>query len=276
MKTILSAFILLSLCFISCTFSSSTNTGSKTSNTTRTINGAEIRYNETIAEDQANTLIDYLKKNNFFDGTPVKVQVNKVAGVVHFAMVINDKDAASEEYQALGTVMIDELQQQVFKGSMVEIDYCDDNFNIIKNIKGTAGVSDVTAVSMPDATKADESKLFNKSWFCENITGGAPRDEAKAAKDLEILKNNFSFNFDEGGTFGSQFINQHDVTSPVEVLGSYTLNGNSLSLHHLTIGGQPTNQQMNFSIRLIDDKMQLISQEPGQPNLVMTFTPEYE
>jgi hypothetical protein len=269
MKTILFPLFFISLFAISCSVSTSKKT------TKLTFNGGELFYTDSVTEAQAKALGNYLVESKFYNGDPKTVQLDKENGIIQFSMVLNDTLANSAEYQTMGVAFIDELQQNVFKGSKVEMNYCDEYMKLRKKIKGNetaVATTNTEANAVSDNQTANPFEFIAGYWLCSNITGGNV-DAAQQAKDLEILQTNFSFSINEDGTFTSNFINQTDLQNPVPIKGNYTINSNQINFTNLQVNGQPNpDQKMNFEISMpTADQLQLISTSPGTEALVMSF-----
>jgi hypothetical protein len=254
MKHTILSLLILSVFFSACTTDKET--------TRLTFNGGELLYTDSITATQAKALGEYLTKTGFYDGKPKTVQLDKQDGVIHFGMVLNDSFANSQQYQTMGVAFVDELEQNVFKGSTVELDYCDENMKVKKNIKGNDADKKEAVVNAGDAIEG--------TWICNNITGGEA-DAEKQADDLKVLKTNFTFTFNDDLTFKSNFVNQTDVSQPLDMNGNYTIVKDNISFHHLTINGQPAGEKMLFNLAMNDGGFHLISQTDGVKDLIMTF-----
>ncbi len=271
MKTILFPFLLLSMATISCSVSSSKKT------TKLTFDGGELLYTDSVTEAQAKALGNYLVENKFYNGDPKTVQLDKENGIIQFSMVLNDTLANSAEYQTMGAAFVQELEQNVFKGNTVEVNYCDEYMKPKKKIKGDATAMATTNTGIADATPASETgtpeefQFIAGYWLCSNITGG-DSDAAKQAHDVEILQTNFDFNMSQDGTFTSHFANQADLENPLPIRGNYAISNRQIDFTGLRINDKPTGQKMSFEINMpIADQLQLISHEPGKKDLVMSF-----
>lgn len=273
MKVILFPFLLLSLFVGSCTYTSSTKT------TTRTFNGGELIYHYSITDAQANALGEYLTQTGFYDGKAKTVDLSKQNGIIHFAMVVKDEFANSSDYQTQCIAFINDLEKEVFKGGTVEIDFCDDQMKVKKNLKGEAkaiadtDTKETPATNVSDTESENPFQFIAGYWLCSNITGGGDMDAAQQARDLEILQSNFDFNISESGTFTSNFINQNDLKNPVPIKGNYAISNGQINFTELQINNQSTpDQKMSFRVNMpTADELQLISQTPGKANLVMSF-----
>ncbi len=248
MKQILFSIFILSIFFASCTADEKT--------TRLSFNGGELLYTDSVTEAQAKELGNYLVETNFYDGRKKTVQLDKVANVFHFAMIPNDSIINSPQYTALAQTLCDNLSQYVFNDAKVEVDFCDDLMHVKKNIKAS-----------PD----NSSEKITGNWICANIIGGEITDAKKQDAELEVLKTNFTFTFNTDQTFKSNFINQDDVSKPLNVQGYYTIVKNKISFHHLTINNKPADEEMLFSILIYNGEFQIISQTPGSKDLIMTF-----
>ena len=253
MKLIFIFPIILVMMLISC--------GVKT--TKLSFNGGELLYTDAITADQAAKLGNYLVQSKFYDGKPKTVQIDKKDGLVHFAMVLNDTLAKSAEYQTMGEAFVDELEQAVFNGQTVALDYCDEYLNVRKTISNPKAAT--------GKTSNNETPTLTGAWVCTDISGGNTEPQ-KAAADLAVLKTNFKFNFNGSDqTFKSDFMNGADVSQPLQVEGFYTVVKDKISFHHLKVNNQPAAEEMVFNFGLNDKQMQLISRTEGVKDLVMTF-----
>lgn len=253
MRLLFSSALFLSFLFLSC------NAGPKT--TKLTFNGGELLYTDSITEVQAKKLGDFLVNSGFYDGKEKTVQIDKQEDIIHFAMILTDSLAFSDDYHNMGLKFIDELETYVFKGSPVELDYCDKYMKVKKNIKKTD-----TAKDIPNA----KGRIYG-SWVCSDITGGNESDPSKTASDLAVLKTNFTFTFNDDSSFESDFVNQEDVHSPIPIKGFYTIVNEKISFHHLSVNGEEKPHEMLFTFLQDNNTFQLVSHTEGVDDVIMTF-----
>lgn len=257
MKQMLFSLLILSTFFASCSADKKT--------TKLSFNGGELLYTDLVTEAQAKDLGNYLVKEGFYDGRKKTTQLDKQGNVFHFAMILNDTLINSAEYTAMGQLSCDELSQKVFHGSPVEVDFCDDQMNVKKNLK---------AIPAKPLTENTQENIMDKiwgTWMCSNITGGEQSNPEKDKADLAILTTNFTFAFNDDNTFMSDFINNQDVSHPMDVQGTYKFLSNKIVLEHLKINGKPEAQHMVFDIDFKGGQLILTSKEAGKNDLVMSF-----
>ncbi|MFA6448965.1 MAG: hypothetical protein WCX65_05850 [bacterium] len=94
-------------------------------------NGGELYYTSSITESEANRLVQYLG-NDYFDGTPKTVQINKTASTYEFRMVIKKGLEKDPQYIEIAKGVAKELSTEVFGGSQVDIHLCDENLKTIR------------------------------------------------------------------------------------------------------------------------------------------------
>lgn len=99
-------------------------------------NGSELYYKSPVMEEDALALGEYLKNAGWFDkDSPVKtVQVLKVWETYQVRFPVKegyDKDA---EYIKTCRMMAEEISDQVFRGSAVEIHLCDDRLVTLTSV----------------------------------------------------------------------------------------------------------------------------------------------
>ena len=94
----------------------------------RSWNSTALRFNytESVTEEEATALGEYLEESEFTDGSEKTVQLNKEDDVYQFRMVHN-KDVEIDEVketQLLLFAML--LSEEVFDGEEVELHLCDE------------------------------------------------------------------------------------------------------------------------------------------------------
>jgi preprotein translocase subunit SecF len=98
-------------------------------------NGGELYYTKNVTEAEAKKLGTYLVEQEFFDGKPKSVQLDKSGSTYQFRMVVQPEkqnDAATLEImKAFGS----QLSSGVFNNAPVEIHICDDQLKTLKVVK---------------------------------------------------------------------------------------------------------------------------------------------
>src|SRR5687767_4143684 len=124
MKKIVSVFVLTSLIAYSCGF-----IPKKVEK-----NGVRIEYTKDVTVDDANKLLDYLASNNE-DGTTKDFKLSKEGDGFRIKMVTRSGFSDDEKNIELMTDFACEISKDVFGGKMVNLDLCDDTWNLKKGIK---------------------------------------------------------------------------------------------------------------------------------------------
>ena len=98
-------------------------------------NGGELYYTDKVTEADAKKLGDYLVKEEFFDGKPKTVQLNKEGSAYQFRMVVikeKQNDAAAIEGMK---DIAKELSANVFNNAPTEVHICDDQLKTLQVVK---------------------------------------------------------------------------------------------------------------------------------------------
>jgi len=127
-------------------------------------NGGELYYTTNVTRDEANKLGEYLVKDGFFDGKTKTVQIEKRGKVFQFRMVAKSGAAEDPHMIAIAKVMAAQLSKNVFDGSPVEFQFCDDRLKSIKALETFSGLdfngNDVFFTSQVTREMADKLGKF--------------------------------------------------------------------------------------------------------------------
>ncbi len=98
-------------------------------------NGGEVYYTDKVTETEAKKLGEYLVKEEFFDGKPKTVQLDKAGAVYQFRMVVQKEKQSDEQTMELMKVFAGQLSSDVFNDAPVEMHVCDESLKTIRVIK---------------------------------------------------------------------------------------------------------------------------------------------
>jgi len=98
-------------------------------------NGGELYYTKNVTETDAKKLGEYLVKENFFDGNPKTVQLDKQGTTYQFRMVVQKEKQSDEATEALMKIFAIQISSEVFADAPVEMHICDDNLKTVKVVK---------------------------------------------------------------------------------------------------------------------------------------------
>lgn len=119
--------ITLFLFVIACTMGCIQNYGKKL-----LFNGGELYYTPNVTLSEASKLGQYLVTEEFFDGNPKTVQLNKTGNTYEFRMVVK-KGLENDQDVLLGVKILSAaLSENVFQGNQVDIHLCDEYLDTIR------------------------------------------------------------------------------------------------------------------------------------------------
>jgi hypothetical protein len=97
----------------------------------------ELYYTENVTVEEAQSLGDYLVKQEFFtnDGNGISAQLNKTADIYEFRMVV--KEGSEEDQDTIDTMKLFayDLSQDVFNGESLNIHLCDETLTTLKVVE---------------------------------------------------------------------------------------------------------------------------------------------
>lgn len=132
-----------------------------------------------------------------------------------------------------------------------------------------AADASATTEASTEAAAPAATTLVGK-YILDGLEGGNKPAEQQA-KDLAVLRTNFTMEFDEDGAFRSQFLNEQDVNKPLPMAGKYErLDDGAAVAITVPFGGK--DQTMKYKSELLPDGgLKLTHFEQGVAPLVMTF-----
>lgn len=98
-------------------------------------NGGELYYTKNVTEADARKLGEYLVKQNFFDGKPKTVQLDKSGATYQFRMVVQKEKQTDEATALIMKVFAIQLSSEVFDDAETEVHVCDENLKTLRVIK---------------------------------------------------------------------------------------------------------------------------------------------
>lgn len=98
-------------------------------------NGGEVYYTDKVTETEAKKLGEYLVKEEFFDGKPKTVQLDKAGTVYQFRMVVQKEKQSDEQTIELMKVFAGQLSSDVFNDAPVEMHVCDESLVTVRVVK---------------------------------------------------------------------------------------------------------------------------------------------
>ena len=97
--------------------------------------GSKLFYTSAVSKEQANKLGDYLLESGFFQkDNPGTVQITKEGDVYQFRMVVKGGKAQEMEFLKIAGMFAAQLSKDVFDNEMVEMHFCDKNFETIQTV----------------------------------------------------------------------------------------------------------------------------------------------
>ena len=125
MKKVIQIFTVV--LFISATLFNCTNYGKE-----KNFDGAQLFYTSNITESEVNSLGNYLIESGFAGGESKTVQINKEGGTYQFKIVVKKGIEQDNEYAQVFKQFAYEISKDVFNGSQVDIDACDENLKTLR------------------------------------------------------------------------------------------------------------------------------------------------
>jgi hypothetical protein len=97
-----------------------------------TSNGDVLFYTSTVAEEEAQKLLQYLVDQGLYDGSGMLAQINKNYDTYEFRLTI--KKGLEQDQEVIDTFKMfsKELSKTIFNGESVDIHLCDDNLNTLR------------------------------------------------------------------------------------------------------------------------------------------------
>jgi preprotein translocase subunit SecF len=95
-------------------------------------NGGELYYTDNVTEAEAKKLGDYLVKQEFFDGKPKSVQIEKSGSTYQFRMVVVPEKQNDESTLQIFKAFAKQLSTDVFNGAPTELHVCDEQLKTLK------------------------------------------------------------------------------------------------------------------------------------------------
>ncbi|MDP6546640.1 MAG: LysM peptidoglycan-binding domain-containing protein [Phycisphaerae bacterium] len=118
-------------------------------------NAGELYYTSEVTEEEARSLGRYLVSADFFDNTPRSAQITRSGAVYGFRFIVATGDVQRDILLEIAAAQLaNELSANVFNNAPVEIHICDESFQTLKRIPGSAhaGISVDRRDSPPQAT----------------------------------------------------------------------------------------------------------------------------
>jgi hypothetical protein len=94
--------------------------------------GVQLFFTDSVTEDEAVALGEYLVEQEFANGEEKTVQLNKTGKAYQFRMVVKKGAEKNSENIRMFKVFAAELSENVFKGEPVEIHICDNRLETIQ------------------------------------------------------------------------------------------------------------------------------------------------
>ena len=95
-------------------------------------NGGDLFYTDNVTESEAKKLGDYLVKEEFFDGKPKSVQLDKSGATYQFRMVVLPEKQNDEQTVQIMKTFAREISGAVFGGAPTEVHICDNNLKTLR------------------------------------------------------------------------------------------------------------------------------------------------
>ena len=95
-------------------------------------NGGQLYYTSAVTKEQAEKLGNYLVKEEFFDGNPKTVQLNRTGNTFEVRMVVKKGVEQDQEFIDLCKLMCIEISQNVFDSAQVDVHLCDEQLTTLK------------------------------------------------------------------------------------------------------------------------------------------------
>lgn len=98
------------------------------------LNGTRVEYKD-VSEDEVNALLEYLDDGGFSDGSRKDLKLSKSGDVYNLQMVVKDGYKLNKKNLELMQDFACEISMEVYDGKMLNLDLCDDKFNVQKTVK---------------------------------------------------------------------------------------------------------------------------------------------
>lgn len=98
-------------------------------------NGGEVYYTDNVTKQEAQKLGEYLVKENFFDGKPKTVQLDKSGSTYQFRMVVQKEKQNDEATANIMKLFAGQISSDVFDNAPVEMHICNEKLETLKVIK---------------------------------------------------------------------------------------------------------------------------------------------
>ena len=98
-------------------------------------NGGEVYYTNNVTETEARKLGDYLVKEEFFDGKPKTVQLDKSGSTYQFRMVVQKEKQNDPNTVELMKAFAGQISSDVFGNAPTELHICDESLKTVSVVK---------------------------------------------------------------------------------------------------------------------------------------------
>jgi hypothetical protein len=98
-------------------------------------NGGEVYYTDKVTEAEAKKLGEYLVKEEFFDGKPKTVQLDKAGSTYQFRMVVQKEKQNDEGTIELMKTFAGQISADVFNDAPTELHICDESLKTVRVVK---------------------------------------------------------------------------------------------------------------------------------------------
>lgn len=95
-------------------------------------NGGEVYYTKNATEAEARKLGEYLVKEQFFDGKPKTVQLDKSGSTYQVRMVVQAGKEKDEPYVEIVKTAAQEFSRDVFNNAPTEVHLCDERLKTLR------------------------------------------------------------------------------------------------------------------------------------------------
>ena len=123
---------LVLICFITCTFASTSFAAEWPSVKTKT--GSSVYYKAPVTRAEASKLRDYLVEEEFFDETPKEVLLSKEGKTYEFNFVVKKGIETDQEFITEAKIFSKSMSKDVFNNAPVDLHLLDDKLNLLKVI----------------------------------------------------------------------------------------------------------------------------------------------
>jgi hypothetical protein len=112
-------------------------TDASNSCTVMKVNNADVYYTRAVSQAEAQALGDFLVRAKLFDGSQRSVQLTREGRTVQIRFPVNRGAEKDPACIALAREIATQAARDVFRGSPVEVDLCDANFNTLSALPAT-------------------------------------------------------------------------------------------------------------------------------------------